>query len=101
MGNRFSGPVSRLNGRSDGRHGGPRTAARVILAVVGALAIGLGIAACGSSSSADSNGPVDIVAYSTPETVYKDGLIPAFKKTSQGSDASFSTSFNSVGLSIW
>ena len=55
-----------------------------------------GIAACGSSSSADS-GSVDIVAYSTPETVYKDGLIPAFKKTSQGADASFSTSFGPSG----
>ena len=87
MGNRFSRPVSRLKGRADGRHGGPRTAARVVLATVAALAIGLGIAACGSSSSADS-GSVDIVAYSTPETVYKDGLIPAFQKTSQGADAS-------------
>jgi sulfate/thiosulfate-binding protein len=97
MGNRFAGPVSRLKGRADGRHGGPPTAARVVLAIAAALAIGLGIAACGSSSSADSNGPVDIVAYSTPETVYKDGLIPAFKKTSQGADASFSTSFGPSG----
>ena len=96
MGNRFSRPVSRLKGRADGRHGGPRTAARVVLATVAALAIGLGIAACGSSSSADS-GSVDIVAYSTPETVYKDGLIPAFKKTSQGADANFTTSFGPSG----
>ena len=66
------------------------------MATVAALAIGLGIAACGSSSSADS-GSVDIVAYSTPETVYKDGLDPAFKKTSQGADASFTTSFGPSG----
>jgi sulfate transport system substrate-binding protein len=68
-----------------------------MLAVVAALAIGVGVAACGSSSSADTNGPVDIVAYSTPETVYKEGLIPAFKKTSQGAGASFSTSFGPSG----
>jgi len=65
--------------------------------VLAAAAIGLGVAACGSSSSADSGGPVDIVAYSTPETVYKDGLIPAFRKTSEGADASFSSSFGPSG----
>jgi sulfate transport system substrate-binding protein len=67
------------------------------LALVAVIAIGIGVAACGSSSSSSDSGPVDIVAYSTPETVYKDGLIPAFKKTSQGSGASFSTSFGPSG----
>ena len=97
MGNRFSRPVSRLKGRADGRHGGPGTAARVVLATVAALAIGRGVAACGSSSSGGSSGPVDIVAYSTPGTVYTDGLIPAFKKTSQGAGARFSSSFGPSG----
>ena len=43
----------------------------VRLAFAGALAValGLGVAACGSSSSA-SGGPINLVAYSTPETVY-------------------------------
>jgi sulfate/thiosulfate transport system substrate-binding protein len=71
--------------------------ARISLAVLGAIAIGTGVAACGSSSSADTGGPIDVVAYSTPETVYKDGLIPAFKKTSEGSGADFSTSFGPSG----
>ena len=70
---------------------------RLGLAVVAALALGLGVAACGSSSSGNSGGPIDIIAYSTPETVYKDGLIPAFKKTSDGSGADFSTSFGGSG----
>ena len=96
MNNRISRPVSRLRRRGGGgRDGGPRTAARVGLAAFAALAIGLGIAACGSASG-DSNS-VDVVAYSTPETAYTHGLIPAFKKTSQGASASFSTSFGPSG----
>ena len=83
MGNRFSTIVNRLKGRADGRHGGPRTAARLALAAVAALAIGVGVTACGSAEAADSNA-VDVVAYSTPETVYKDGIIPAFKKNVSG-----------------
>jgi len=67
------------------------------LAALGALAIGVGVTACGGTSTADSNGPIDIVAYSTPETVYKDGLIPAFEKTSEGSGAKFSSSFGGSG----
>src|SRR5215204_7293533 len=83
-------------GRADGRHMRPPLV-RLGLAVVAALALGLGAAACGSSSSGNSGGPIDIIAYSTPETVYKDGLIPAFKKTSDGSGADFSTSFGGSG----
>jgi sulfate/thiosulfate transport system substrate-binding protein len=97
MGTRFSGSVSRLLG-ADGSHGRPSAAARVGLAAAAAVAIAVGVTACGGSSNADSSGgPIDIVAYSTPETVYKDGLIPAFEKTSQGSGASFSTSFGPSG----
>jgi sulfate/thiosulfate transport system substrate-binding protein len=67
-----------------------------------AVAIGIGVTACSSSSDStsggsSSSGPVDIVAYSTPETAYKDGLIPAFEKTPQGSGAKFSTSFGPSG----
>jgi sulfate/thiosulfate transport system substrate-binding protein len=98
MATRFSRPVRRLFGRADGRHGAPGAAARVGLAASAAVAIAVGVTACGGSSSADSSGgPIDIVAYSTPETVYKDGLIPAFEKTSQGSGATFSTSFGPSG----
>ena len=62
-----------------------------------ALAIGIAVTACGGSSSADTGGPINVVAYSTPETVYKDGLIPAFKKTSEGQGSDFSTSFGPSG----
>jgi sulfate transport system substrate-binding protein len=61
-----------------------------------ALALGLGVVACGSSSSGDS-GPIDLIAYSTPETVYDKELIPAFQKTSEGNGAEFSTSFGPSG----
>jgi sulfate/thiosulfate-binding protein len=108
MGTRFSRPVSRPFGRADGRHGRLRAAARIALAAMVALGIGVVAAACGGSSSttsggssssgsSSSGGPIDIVAYSTPETVYKDGLIPAFEKTSEGQGADFSTSFGPSG----
>jgi sulfate/thiosulfate transport system substrate-binding protein len=97
MASRFSRSVRRLLGRADGTHAGRRVAARGVLAAAAAVGIGVGVAACGSTSSADSGAPIDVVAYSTPETVYKDGLIPAFKKTSEGSGADFSTSFGPSG----
>jgi sulfate/thiosulfate transport system substrate-binding protein len=95
MANR-SKPVSAPSGRADGGRRRSRLV-RLGLAAVAALALGLGVAACGSSSSGDSGGPIDIIAYSTPETVYKDGLIPAFEKTSGGGGASFSSSFGPSG----
>jgi sulfate transport system substrate-binding protein len=70
--------------------------ARLLVAGALSVALGLGVAACGSSSS-DSGGPINLVAYSTPETVYDKALIPAFQKTSQGSGATFSTSFGPSG----
>jgi sulfate/thiosulfate-binding protein len=64
----------------------------------------LGVAAgCGSSDdsssggSSGSGGSVDVVGYSTPETVYTDSLQPAFNKTPQGKDVSFSDSFGASG----
>src|SRR5205814_4099515 len=59
------------------------------------VALVVGVAACGSSSS--SGGTINLVAYSTPETVYDKALIPAFQKTSQGDGANFSTSFGPSG----
>src|SRR6476661_1402939 len=70
--------------------------ARLLVAGALSVALGLGVAACGSSSS-DSGGPINLVAYSTPETVYDKELIPAFQKTSEGSGAKFSTSFGPSG----
>ncbi len=76
-----------------------------IAAAATALAIGLGgaLAGCGSSSdttgggSSGSGGKVDVVGYSTPETVYEEGLEPGFNKTSAGAGVSFSNSFGASG----
>jgi sulfate/thiosulfate transport system substrate-binding protein len=72
-----------------------RIAARLGIAGI-ALAATLGIAACGGTSEG-SGGSVDIVAYSTPQQAYEEGLIPAFQETSGGEGAEFSASFGSSG----
>jgi sulfate/thiosulfate-binding protein len=70
-------------------------------AVLAAAALSLGVAAgCGGGDSATgsgSGGTVDVVGYSTPETVYTDSLQPAFQKTPQGKGADFSDSFGASG----
>ncbi|HEY7256507.1 MAG TPA: hypothetical protein VH476_07455, partial [Solirubrobacterales bacterium] len=65
-----------------------------------ALVAALGIAGCGSGgddttpgSSSGSGGKIDVVGYSTPESVYQESLEPAFEKTAEGSGVSFSNSF--------
>jgi sulfate/thiosulfate transport system substrate-binding protein len=61
---------------------------------IGVIALGatIGIAACGSSGTT-----LNLVAYSTPQQVYEQSLQPAFKKTSDGKDVSFSNSFGASG----
>jgi sulfate transport system substrate-binding protein len=63
-----------------------------------ALAATLGIAACGGDDDGGSGGggEVAIVAYSTPQQAYEEGLIPAFEGSPDGG-ASFNTSFGSSG----
>ncbi|HEX6687220.1 MAG TPA: sulfate ABC transporter substrate-binding protein [Solirubrobacterales bacterium] len=65
-----------------------------LLALVALAATG-----CGSSSDSSSSGggKLDVVGYSTPETVYQEALEPAFEKTSEGSGVSFSNSFGASG----
>jgi sulfate/thiosulfate-binding protein len=70
---------------------------RIGLAGALALALGLGVAACGGSSGGSSGGPINLVAYSTPETVYDKSLIPAFQKTAEGAGATFKSSFGPSG----
>jgi sulfate transport system substrate-binding protein len=59
------------------------------------------VAGCGSSSSDSSSssggGKLDVVGYSTPESVYQEVLEPAFEKTSAGKGISFSNSFGASG----
>jgi sulfate/thiosulfate transport system substrate-binding protein len=59
------------------------------------------VAGCGSSSgdssSSSGGGKLDVVGYSTPESVYQEVLEPAFQKTSAGKGISFSNSFGASG----
>ncbi len=76
-----------------------RTGARLGIAGI-ALAATLGIAACGGSSDGSSDGSggnVDLVAYSTPQQAFEEGIIPKFQETSDGDGVGFSQSFGSSG----
>ncbi len=67
------------------------------------LLVAIVVAGCGSSdSSATGSGSsggakLDVVGYSTPESVYTESIEPAFEKTSQGKGVSFSNSFGASG----
>jgi sulfate transport system substrate-binding protein len=72
------------------------------VAVFFALLIAVLVAGCGSSSddsssSSSGGGKLDVVGYSTPESVYQESLEPAFEKTSAGEGVSFSNSFGASG----
>ena len=58
---------------------------------LGALALSIGVAACGSSSN-----NLSLIAYSTPQDAYAQ-IIPAFQKTSAGKGVSFSQSYGASG----
>jgi sulfate/thiosulfate-binding protein len=60
-----------------------------------ALALAVGIAACGSSASGADK--INLIAYSTPQQAYEDSLEPGFKDTSAGKDIDFSNSFGASG----
>jgi sulfate/thiosulfate-binding protein len=79
-----------------------RVATRLGIAGI-ALAATLGIAACGddedSAGAADGGGGgnIDLVAYSTPQQAFEEGIIPAFQDTSGGEGVDVSTSFGASG----
>jgi sulfate/thiosulfate transport system substrate-binding protein len=71
-----------------------------------ALLIAVFAAGCGSSDDSTSStsgggsssgGKLDVVGYSTPESVYAESLEPAFEGTPKGADVSFSNSFGASG----
>jgi sulfate transport system substrate-binding protein len=70
-----------------------RAGARALIAAALALTLAALVAACGSSGGTS----LSLIAYSTPEGVYTDSLIPSFKKTDQGDGVDFSTSFGPSG----
>lgn len=74
------------------------------------LLIALVVAGCGGGgdsasaintdpggSSSSSGGKLDVVGYSTPESVYTESIEPAFEKTADGGGVSFSDSFGASG----
>jgi sulfate transport system substrate-binding protein len=65
-----------------------------------ALLVAVVAAGCGSSSSSSSSSggaKLNVVGYSTPESVYQESLEPAFEKTADGKGISFSNSFGASG----
>jgi sulfate/thiosulfate transport system substrate-binding protein len=67
-----------------------------------ALLIAVVVTGCGSSSSTSSSSSsggakLDVVGYSTPESVYAETLEPAFEKTPEGKGITFSNSFGASG----
>jgi sulfate/thiosulfate-binding protein len=52
--------------------------------------------ACGGDSGGGS-GTIDLVAYSTPQTLYEEEIEPAYQETSDGEGVDFSNSFGSSG----
>jgi sulfate/thiosulfate transport system substrate-binding protein len=77
-----------------------RIAARLGIAGI-ALAATLGIAACGDDEAEGGDGGgggnIDLVAYSTPQQAFEEGIIPAFQDTSGGGGVDVSTSFGASG----
>ncbi|HEX2097347.1 MAG TPA: extracellular solute-binding protein [Solirubrobacterales bacterium] len=70
-----------------------------LLALLIAAVAAMAVAGCGGGGSAtgSSGGEVDVVAYSTPETVYTDSLQPGFEATPEGEGVGFSGSFGASG----
>ena len=68
-----------------------------LLALVAFAVAGCGSSDDSTSGSSGSGGSLDVVGYSTPESVYQESLEPAFEKTSEGSGVSFSNSFGASG----
>src|SRR5260221_6308126 len=63
-----------------------------LIALVAIVVTGCG-SSSNSSSSSSGGGTLDVVGYSTPESVYQESLEPGFQATPAGSGVSFSNSF--------
>jgi sulfate/thiosulfate-binding protein len=69
-----------------------------VLALFAAIVVaGCGSGGDSSASGSSAGGKLDVVGYSTPESVYQEALEPGFEKTSAGAGVSFSNSFGASG----
>jgi sulfate/thiosulfate transport system substrate-binding protein len=100
---RFTSKLRR-GGAADAKPADARPRGGVLRASLAALlttGLAIGVAACGGSSDASSDGggggSVDVVAYSTPEEAYTNGIEPGFSATPEGEGVEFSNSFGSSG----
>ncbi|HEX3174039.1 MAG TPA: sulfate ABC transporter substrate-binding protein [Solirubrobacterales bacterium] len=71
--------------------------AALLLAIAAVAVAGCGGGGSDTASGSGSGGKLDVVGYSTPESVYEEALEPGFEATSQGKDVSFSNSFGASG----
>lgn len=74
--------------------------AALLTLLIAVFAAGCGGSSSSSSSSGSSSSggaKLDVVGYSTPESVYAEFLEPAFEKTAAGKGVSFSNSFGASG----
>jgi sulfate/thiosulfate-binding protein len=69
----------------------------LLVAIVAAGCGGSDSSATGADTSSSGGAKLDVVGYSTPESVYAETLEPAFAETSQGKGVSFSNSFGASG----
>ena len=65
--------------------------------LIAVIASGCGSSSSDSSSSSSGGAKLDVVGYSTPESVYAETLEPTFEKTTEGKGISFSNSFGASG----
>jgi sulfate/thiosulfate transport system substrate-binding protein len=69
-----------------------------LLGLVALIALATGCGGGGDdTASGAGGGKLDVVGYSTPESVYEEALEPGFEGTSAGADVSFSNSFGASG----
>src|ERR1044072_727407 len=69
-----------------------------VLGLVALVALATGCGGGGDdTASGAAGGKLDVVGYSTPESVYEEGLEPGFEGTSAGAGVSFSNSFGASG----
>ncbi len=68
-----------------------------LIAAAGLVVLALAGCGGGGDGTTAGGGKLAVVGYSTPESVYREALEPAFEKTAAGKGVSFSNSFGASG----